>query len=442
MPKIPIFERKRIERAKALVGKLTIGVDPASRRHTAIVYSPERLPLSAALSVQNDRQGFEAMEKTLNHIRSQYPSHQAVFVIEASGEYWKPMWHYFSQRDYQFVLVPPLFVKRTRDLDDHTPRSNDPKDAVRITNLALEGRYFVPPPQPEIFEDLQQAVRAWEKVTDDLIRSRLRIGSLLAKYFPEYPPLFSNLIGATSLAVLELCPFPADVLSANKETLCQTISNASGKKIEVARVDKLCHKAAESIGVTRGIAGARLRLKVLLQDANKSKEQAAMLRRELRQMQKKIDYAKRIQSICGIGLISTARFLGHLGDMNNFDKVKKIIDLAGISLIATESGNFYSSRQISRRGRAGLRCILYEMTCHFVRFPNSARRKYLASRLQGKLYRQAIVAAIPHLVRTIFAVVNSDSPYQHPAVNDPLRQQIATLEKQRQEQQKKNKKAA
>lgn len=444
MAKLPRSERKRIERANALKNKILIGIDPGRTSHTGIIYSPDRLPLTNAMFIKNNRNGLARLEKIINNIMKKFPDNQVIFAIEASGEYWKPLWHYFTQRSFETIYVPPLFVKRTRDLDDYTPRSNDPKDAARITNLAYEGRYFTKLNQPEVFNNLQQTVKTWEQVTKEATRTHLRIRSLLDKFFPEYITVFSNVTGAASLKVLERWPFPGDLLHVDKPELIQLIKQASGSRLGETTATRFMELAETSIGITTGIDGGRSKLIRLINQINFYKQQLTPLRRELRMLVRQIDYASRIMTLPGIGLISTARLLGHLGDLNNFDKVNKILDFAGLDLIASESGQFKSQRQISHRGKSGLRCILYEMNCHFVRFPNTARRKLLKCRIHNKRYRQAIVAAIPHLVRTIFAVVKGEQLYQPPQANDPLLNEINFLETvlKQQQTQKKFKKAA
>jgi transposase len=113
----------------------------------------------------------------------------------------------------------------------------------------------------------------------------------------------------------------------------------------------------------------------------------------------------------------------------HYNKVNQILDISGLSLIASESGNYRSPRHISHRGRSHLRTILYELTCHFIRFPNTARKKYLCCRINGKNHRQAIVACIPHLLRTMMALAKQKRIYKPAAQDDPIRSEITQLER-------------
>lgn len=430
MSKLPISERKRIERAKAIRNHILVGVDPACHKHTAVIYSPDRMPVGKVIDVKNRRYGFEYFEQRLSSVRKQYPDTPVTLVIEASGEYWKPMQHYFEQRAIETIFVPPLFVKRTRDLDDYTPRSNDPKDSIRIANLAIEGRYFSAPMPTEVFENLKQLVRLWDLITDNLTRCRHRIKSHLVKYFPEFSSLFRDVLGVAAMIILERWPFPHELVQVSQAEICEIIRQHMGNgHVDKEKVKKLLALAHESIGVPHGTDGARMRLVLMLEQVKLFKKQLAKLRQQIRQTLGHIDYAKKIQTIHGIGTISTAQFLGYLGDLDNFDKVNQVLDIAGLTLIATESGTFKSQRQISHRGRSALRWVLYEMTLHFLRTPNTARRKYLKCRLNGKKHRQAVVAAIPHLVKTIFAVVKQNRTYTPLSPDDQVAVDIKNYEK-------------
>jgi transposase len=307
------------ERAQRLKDKIVVGVDPANNRHIGVIYSTDHAPLSNAVSIANNRKGFEKLENCLIKITSAQPDTSVVFAIEASGEYWKPMWNYFKERGYEAVFVPPLFVKRTRDIDDYTPRSNDPKDASRCARLAREGKYYIPAEQRSIFHDLRFAVRTWEQLTCRSVCLRLRIASLLAVYFPELLRHFSSTAGATLFALLEKCPFPQDLLALEREEMLQLILHSSHGALGESLFNQIIDDAQNSAGLTTGIDGARIRLQVILAELKTVSEQRSKIRGQLNKMLHHIDYSDNLLTIHGIGKIGLARFLGHLGDMENYN---------------------------------------------------------------------------------------------------------------------------
>ena len=430
MSKFPLSERKRLERAALVKNNILVGVDPASRSHTAVIYITDRTAHKTIFTIKNNRSGFENFEKRLLSVQKQFPDMPIKIVIEASGEYWKPFQHYFEQRGMDTIFVPPLFVKRTRDLDDFTPRSNDPKDAVRIATLGYEGRYFYKQGQDQNFDNLRHLVRAWDTVTTELTRCRHRAQSLLVVYFPEYLSLFNSIIDVTSLAILERWPFPCDLCQVTPEYINETLRRHVGNgHVDKAKTINLLALANESIGIPIGIEGAKIRLGCLIEQIRLYKKQLSELRPLISETLAPISYSERIKSIYGIGAISTAQFLGYLGDLENFNKVNEVLDLAGLSLISTESGSFKSSRQISHRGRKRLRRVLFEMTFHHKRSANATRLKYLNCRIRGKTERQAVIASIPNLVKTIFAVVKQNKDYVPLLPRDPVAVEIMEYER-------------
>jgi len=46
------------------------------------------------------------LEKIIHQKMSQFPNIPVLFAIEASDEYWKPLWHYFTQRSFEAIYVP------------------------------------------------------------------------------------------------------------------------------------------------------------------------------------------------------------------------------------------------------------------------------------------------------------------------------------------------
>ncbi len=430
MSQIPISEKKRNERSLKVQDCILVGIDPACYKHTAVIYTPSRTAIAKVHNINNNRKGFQNFENRLMSIKKLYPNIPIKLAIEASGEYWKPFQHYFRQRGMETIFVPPLFVKRTRDLDDFTPRSNDPKDAVRIANLAFEGRYFIIEEQSDVFENLRHLVRTWDIITDQLTRCQHRIQSYLASYFPEFNLLFSSVVGVTSLAVLEHWPFPQDLCQVTAEQMNEMIKKKMGNgHVDKEKTTQLLALAQESVGISNGIEGARIRIGAMIEQAKFYKKQLAELRKTISHTLNEIYYSENIKSVFGIGAISIAQFLGYLGDLYNYQKVKQILDLAGLSLIATESGTFKSKQQISHRGRKNLRRVLYEMTLHFLRAPGTARLKYLKCRIKGKTHRQAVIACIPILIKIIFAVVKQNRKYIPLAKDDPMILEIKKYEK-------------
>src|SRR5690625_4054827 len=67
-----------------------------------------------------------------------------IFGVEPTGHFWLSLAYFLTAKDYDFVLVNPMHVKKSKELDDNSPKKNDTKDARVIAQLVKDGRYSVP----------------------------------------------------------------------------------------------------------------------------------------------------------------------------------------------------------------------------------------------------------------------------------------------------------
>lgn len=79
----------------------------------------------------------------LRHAKENSKDH-IIFGVEPTGHYWLNLAYYLTAKDFDFVLVNPMHVKKSKELDDNSPTKNDTKDAKVISQLIKDGRYSVP----------------------------------------------------------------------------------------------------------------------------------------------------------------------------------------------------------------------------------------------------------------------------------------------------------
>ncbi len=423
-------QKRKIEKRKQVTGKTIVAIDPASKKHQVAILSPEAIPLMRSFKIFNSGEGFKRLFRKLEGIKKQFPATEFLFAIEPSAHYWIPLLFFFKKRGYQFLLVPGLFVKRSREIEDQTSRQDDPKDAHIIGELALNGKYCDEQQPQEIYAELRNFSNDWLELSQEKAALRMKIRMLLDQYFPEFPKLFSDFLGATGRFLLSQCPFPSHVLKENKLLLREQVYKVSRCRIDEERVIELRQAAETSIGIDEGIGGARFRLRHLLAKYELCEQHQKEIVSEIDAYLNCIEYTPFLLSLPGVGLISVMLLLGQTGDLTNFKTVADLLSYAGLDLIYGDSGNRVGQRHISKRGRKQLRLVLYRMTLAFLQQHNIARRKYLKQRLAGKKPTQAIVSSISFFVRVMFAVVKEQRYYQVLDPSDPLVQQIRQLEDQ------------
>ena len=119
-------------------------------------------------------------------------------------------------------------------------------------------------------------------------------------------------------------------------------------------------------------------------------------------------------SIPGVGVVTAAGFLGEIGDPTKYKNWRQVRNLAGLSLMENSSGKRQGNTIITKRGRSGLRCLLYQAALVLVA-KNSAFRAlyhYFLARRQNPLKRQeALIAVGLKLLRVMFKLATAKELY-------------------------------
>ena len=428
--KLSKTQKRLLEKREQIKNKIIIAVDPSSKKHQIEILSPEVVPIMRSFSIFNTGEGFKKLARKLEGVKKQYPSFEMVFAIEPSSHYWLNLLFFFKKRGYIFYLVPGLFVKRSREIEDHTSRQDDPKDAHIIGELTSRGKYSKEHQPQGVFAELRNLSDAWFEISQEMVTHRLRMRAILDKYFPEFLKLFCDFLGATARFLLSTCPFPAEVLQQDIEHLKQQALRISRSMIDTQKISKLQTVAISSVGIEEGVDTARFKLNQYLEKYELCKKHQKQILSQIKSYLKEVEYSPYLLSLPGVGYVSIAILLGQTGDLLKYNSVADIMSYAGLDLIYCDSGYKRGSRRISKRGRPRLRLILFRITLGFVRHNNIARRKYLKQRLKDKPATQAIVSSISFFVRVMFSVVKEKRAYIRPAASDPLVQEIQELEAQ------------
>jgi transposase len=118
---------------------------------------------------------------------------------------------FLRHQGIQVVLVNPMHVKNTKELEDNNPTKNDRKDARVISQLVKDGRYSVPHIPEDIYADLRVGMNQRDRLSEDLKRVQARVHNWLDRFFPEFTTVFRDWEGKAALVCLHEFPCPQDV---------------------------------------------------------------------------------------------------------------------------------------------------------------------------------------------------------------------------------------
>ncbi len=120
----------------------------------------------------------------------------------------------------------------------------------------------------------------------------------------------------------------------------------------------------------------------------------------------------RLRTIPGIGWLTAARLLAHIGDLARFEKVGSLVSLAGLAISEHSSGSsVHGHPHIDRHGRPDLRQTLYMSALVALRV--SPAFQAWGRRLQeaGKPKKVVLVAIMRKLLHIVYGVWKTDRDF-------------------------------
>jgi transposase len=394
---------------------LVVGVDIAKSKHWAqCMDGLTELPVGSPFAFKNTREGFLRLLQQLFKAQAQVGAVRILVGMEPSGHYWRALAWFLREQEITVVTVSPLHVKRAKEFDDNSPTKNDRKDAWTIARRVNDGDFFEPYLPEGVYADLRALTQTRQQQRTKLNAALNQLHAILDEFFPEFTTVFADPLGLAALYVLSHAPFPCDILATKPEDFAQALHEASNGRVGAKRALKLRETARLSIGVKHGLNEIRRRLSQCLAEVNFCKAQLCETEIALADALQQTGLAPYLLSVPGVGVVTAATFLGETGDLARYTDWRQLRKLAGFNLKENSSGNKNSRTRITKRGRPGLRCLLYQAAMILVAKNRQFKAffQYLKTREQNPLKgKQALIAAACKLLRVLFALARSKRCY-------------------------------
>lgn len=386
---------------------LIVGIDIAKDKHVARVQDDRGIEFGKRLIFENRIHGFELLLGwAKRHQRENDKSH-IIFGVEPTGHFWFSLAHYLTARRYDFVLVNPMHVKKSKELDDNSPTKNDTKDARVIAQLIKDGRYSVPNLLKGIYAELREGVKLRDQLSKQLTIIEGRIENNIQRYFPEFEDVFKDWDGKAAIATLRLFPFPSDIKRMTPEEVLQKWKPFVKRGVGIKRATQLVKTAKKSVGIEIGLRFAKKELHNLLDQFKLYEQQLEALDQELEDLVLEVPGAQKMIDIKGIGVTTVATFFAEVGDITNYSHPQQLVNLAGLSLREHSSGKYKGQIRIDKRGRRRLRKALYLAVRPLVRHNPTFRtlHEYFTTRADRPLKKkQSLIALCVRLLRVFFVI--------------------------------------
>lgn len=393
---------------------LIIGIDIAKEKHVARAQDDRGIEFGKRLIFENRIHGFETLMDWVDRHQKKNDKTHVIFGVEPTGHYWMSLAYFLTAKGYDFVLVNPMHVKKSKELDDNSPTKNDTKDARVIAQLIKDGRYSVPNLLEGVYAELREGVKVRDQLTKQLMVIEGRIQNMIQRYFPEFFDVFGDWEGKAALCTLRLFPFPTDIKEITPEQVLMKWKPYVQRGVGIKRATKLVETATKSIGIRVGVTFAKHEIKCLLDQYELYKGQIDALDEELESVVVDLPGAREMMNIPGLGATTVAIFFAEVGDIRNYTHPQQLVNLAGLALREHSSGKYKGQTKITKRGRKRLRRAIYlairPLVAHNPTF--KALHHYYTKRPDHPLKKQqSMIALCCKLLRVLFVIGQRQCPF-------------------------------
>lgn len=424
-------QNKKIQQVKE--STMVVGIDVGSEKHYFRAFNWRGIELTKKpIPFSNSMVGFNAFHAEVTRLMEQNDLEAALVGFEPTGHYWFNLGQFLSGKNIRFVMVNPLHVHRTKELDDNSPSKNDRKDPRVIANLVRDGRYFYTYMPTGVYAELRNASNRRFVLTEELIRSKNRLQKWIAVYFPEYKGIYTHIDSKGGLMVLKSAPTPEEIIKLGVDGIIQIWKDAklrgNGHKKAMLIVDA----ASQSIGLTEGLEEARMEIQDLIEDYELQLKRLEKVNSLIESLCRQVKYVDKLLEIKGIGMITIAGFIAEVGDITRFDNAKELQKLAGLELVADSSGKHNGKTRISKRGRKRLRYLLVQAAVSVIGKNEEFRQihEYYTTRDNNPLKKmQSLIAVACKLIRVFHVILTKGKSYDASKMLEDIKRPVTTKTK-------------
>ena len=383
-----------------------VGIDVAKSTHYAAVMNSEGVVLVEPFSFANDAPGFTSL---LNKV-SGFPKNELLFGLESTGIYSENLICFLYESGYNLAVINPIQTATLRKTNIRKTKT-DKVDTFLIIKSLMVNSYRVYTAQDAQSMKLKSLCRFRQNLKKSKARLKIQLAGFVNILFPELASFFKSGIHIhTCYELLKRCSSPSEIAALRLSTLSNLLSKASRGRFNKSTAEALKSLAKSSVGVKNPYIS--IQIAQTIQQIELLEQQIDEIEKVIRDTMEQIDSV--LMTVPGIGAIDAAMILGEIGNINRFDKPCKLLAYAGLDPTVNQSGKFKArSTKMSKRGSKTLRFALINAAWQLTLNDSVFFDYYSLKRAQGLDHYAALGHVAHKLVRVIFKLLKSNTPFIH-----------------------------
>jgi transposase len=394
--------------------RIGVGIDTARYGHRVSFLRPDRQAAAKALTVLENRAGYQALQQRLEELHRQHPQAQFHVRIDAAGQYAANLEHFLRG------LTLPLTVsvgepRRNKDYQKaHFPkRTSDDTESQAMARFAvveLPGPTPAVPPQLALLREISARLQAQVKQTTQAVN---RLHNLMARVFPELATLADDFSAGWLLHLLDRYPTAERLAYAHLSSLEQI------PYLPKDQAEALHQAAKASVGTLRGAVAETL-VRELVTGVRQCLQHEDRLRGLLEDAFAQLPPSGHVQlvTIPGIGTATAAVLVAKVIDIDRFASAEHLVGYFGLFPEEDSSGVDKQGRplpagtlRMSPKGNDLVRAYLWNAARTALVHNVAVRALYQRLKAKGKRGDVALGHCMRKLLHLVFAVWKTNRPF-------------------------------
>lgn len=387
-----------------------VGIDVGKLKHCFCIldYSTGE-ELVKPTFFENNQAGFDL----LTHALEAYSRDDELLIgMEDTGHYHFALLRYLLDHNFSVALMNPTTTDFVRKRQGSCTK-NDKLDTITIcdvlaSNTHRKKLYRLVTPNNFKFYEMKQLTRQHHNLKEQKNVYSNRLQRAIDLTFPEFNQLFKSKYGTVYMTVLKNFGSADKIAKADLRSLRKCFDvKGRGSRIALT-AEKLKEAAKASVGFSS--IAEELNIKHLAAQIELINEQIAEIDKKIEEFS--LETNSPILSMPGISHFSGTSILAELGEIRNYDKVSKVIKMAGVAPREYESSQYRAEHMaITKKGSTYLRKTLYQIITPVIRYNPVFKRFYDLKRSQGKGHRCAQGHCVRKLLRVIYHLLITNQQF-------------------------------
>jgi transposase len=284
-------------------------------------------------------------------------------VCEPTGGYERSLLRTARREGFRTAYVNPESVHKLQVVESNDSGKSDLKDPRTIHTLTCLGKTLKHRMLPEDYLQLRTLHGFYEDEVDSASEARCHIHAVLHELFCDYSQSSDFIYTKTGSAILEYYSLnPYRIAADTWKQFVRKIQRRSRVRLDI--LEAIYHAAQSSTLHLMSSEQQEIlegRLRELHTDWERHDERKKSYRKQLETVFLRVREHATLQNTADLNEFGKARLIAQTGPLDDFDRIERLTRLAGMNLRQRQSGKYEGRLKISKKGRALLRKVLFQI---------------------------------------------------------------------------------